>query len=78
MRFQAVSDPLGALMKGMPVTVTSSCLHFWIPTQKSILNACHCEGTHELVACEYQVAFELYRKIPFYYAHHKILVLFLP
>ena len=45
-------------MKGMPVTVTFCCVQFWIARTK---NTWDFKGTRELVAREYQVAFELYR-----------------
>ena len=47
-------------MKGMPVTVTFCCVQFWITRTK---NARDFEGTRELVAREYQVAFELYHRL---------------
>ena len=42
------------------MTVTFCCVQSWIATRNSILHACHFEGTRELNACEYQVAFDLY------------------
>ena len=46
-------------MKSMCVTVTFCCVQFWITRT---INTCDFEGTRELAAREYQVAFELYRK----------------
>ena len=47
-------------MKGVPVKVTFFCVQSWIAARKSILYACQFEGTRELNAREYQVAFDLY------------------
>ena len=45
-----------ALVKGM-LTVTFSCMQICITYMK---NVCHLQGACEFVACEQQVAFELY------------------
>ena len=48
------------------MTVTLWCVQFWITHMK---NTCDFEGTRELVAREYEVAFELYHNFSDVIAH---------